>query len=388
MTAPDRVALDLQELMADVATSEGLFDYGPPVFVEPITRLLDSVLAEAHLNQAGLMGLEMDVRRWLTNRLRLQDTLNRHPEILDEDVSDPIIIVGVPRTGTTKLQRMLGRDPGVQSLPFWQILNPAPFPGTETVDPDPRLTLALGYVDALSSQAPDVMTLHPFAAEEPEEEVLMLEMTGRSPSAVLFFRAPSYTTWLLQQPQQPLYDELKLLLQHLQWQDGGRQGRPWVLKSPMHLGRIDALLDVFPRATVVHCHRDIATSMTSSCNLIAAARLMRTDDLDPHEVGDFLLGFLSGEWDRNLAQRAALGDDPRIVDVDYAAIRDDAFAVISDIYRTRGTTLSTEARSAMAGWEETHHARAGDYQHSDEYYGLTPQRVERAFSSYLQKFGS
>lgn len=386
--APDQDTLHIEKLMAEVSAQENLFDYGDPIFVEPITRLFDSVLAEAHLSAAGVMGLRMDAQRWLTNRLRLRDTLNRHPEILDEDVSDPIVIVGVPRTGTTKLQRMLGRDPGNQSLPFWQILNPAPFPDAGSVQPDPRLTLARGYVEALSSQAPEVMTLHPFAADEPEEEVLLLEMTGRSPSAVLFFRTPTYTRWLLEQPQQPLYDELKLLLQHLQWQNGGRKGRPWVLKSPMHLGRINALFEVFPRATLVHCHRDIVTSMTSTCNLIAAARLMRTDELDPHEVGDFMLNFWSGEWNANLRQRAELGDDAPILDIDYTSIRDNAFEVISNIYRSRHETLSAEAQTAMAGWQETHHPRSGDYQHSAEYYGLTPQRIEAAFAGYLNHFGS
>ena len=382
------VHLDPQRLMQDVAAKENLDDYGDLGFVEPMTVFFESVAAEANLNAAGVMSLEADAQRWLTNRLRLQAELTKHPEILDEDVSDPIVVVGVPRTGTTKLHRMLGCDPGVQTLPFWRILNPAPFPDTRQGEVDPRLVLARSYVEAMSAQAPDVLELHPFVADEPEEEVLLLEMTCRSPSAVLFFRAPSYTSWLLDQPQRPLYEELKLLLQHLQWQNGGRKRRPWVLKSPCHLGRINAILDVFPGATLVHCHRDIATSMTSACNLIAAARLMRTDELDPLEVGSFMLDLWSREWAANLEQRQQLGKDVQIFDVNYGVIGDDALAVIRDICRSRGADLSAESEASMLGWEDTHHARTGSYRHSAEYYGLTKDRIDEAFAEYRARFES
>jgi hypothetical protein len=184
-------ALDLQRLMTDVSEQEGLADYGDPIFVEPMARMLDSVLTEARLNQAGALGLEFDARRWLANRLRMRADVTRHPEILEEDVSDPIVLVGVPRTGTTKLHRVLARDPGIQSIPFWQILNPAPFPGIAAEDPDPRILMARQMVEAMAAHAPDILELHPFAAEEPEEEIVLLEMTGRALSSVLYFDAPT-----------------------------------------------------------------------------------------------------------------------------------------------------------------------------------------------------
>jgi len=388
VTTAESGALDLARLMTEVSEQEGLSDYGDPVFVEPMTRMLDSVLSEARLNQAGAMGLELDARRWLGNRLRMRADVTRHPEILDEDVSDPIVIVGVPRTGTTKLQRVLARDPGVQSIPFWQILNPAPFPGEQT-EPEPRILMARQVVEAMATYAPDIQELHPFAAEEPEEEIVLLEMTGRALSSVLYFDAPNYTSWLLEQPQQPLYEELRLLLQYLQWQDGGRKDRPWVLKSPMHLGRINALLDVFPRATLVHCHRDLVTSMTSTCNLVAAARLARTDSLDPLALGTFLLEWCSREWNANIEQRAQLGAATPVLDIEYTAIRDDILGVVRSIRRARGDAdPSAAAEAAMLAWEDTHSARSGPYRHSADHYGLDPDRVRDAFATYLDHFGA
>lgn len=389
MTAAESGALDLARLMTEVSEQEGLSDYGDPVFVEPMSRMLHSVLTEARLNQAGAMGLELDARRWLVNRLRMRADVSRHPEILDEDVSDPIVIVGVPRTGTTKLQRVLARDPGVQSIPLWQILNPAPFPGGHSGDPDPRVVMARQVVEAMATYAPDIQELHPFAAEEPEEEIVLLEMTGRALSSVLYFDAPSYTSWLLEQPQQPLYEELRLLLQYLQWQDGGRKARPWVLKSPMHLGRINALLDVFPRATLVHCHRDLVTSMTSTCNLVAAARLARTDSLDPLALGTFMLEWCSREWNANIEQRTHLGADTPVLDIEYTAIRDDILGVVRSIRRARGDAdPSAAAEAEMLAWEGNHSARSGPYRHSADHYGLDPGRIRDAFATYLDHFGA
>jgi hypothetical protein len=379
----DDTILDVDRLMKEASATTGLDDYGTAPFLEPMSRFLEAAVREAQLTSEGLAGLRMDADRWLVNRLRLQNDLTEFPEILDEYVDDPVVIVGVPRTGTTKLQRMLACDPGMQSLPFWKILNPVPFPDARPGEPDPRLLIARQFVEIMQLHHPDLLALHPFVPEEPEEEVVMLEMSCRSLSACLFFDVPTFFSWLTAQPQVPLYEELRVLLQYQQWQDGGRRGRPWVLKSPMHLGRIDALLEVFPNATIVHCHRDLHTSMTSICNLVEASRAIRSDRSDPIELGRFLLKFLSDEWSANLRQRTSLPADAQVLDVRFDQIRDDAPEVLRGIYRSRGAELSEPAESAMRGWANVNHGRSGAYRRPAEYYGLEASAVEAAFSPYL-----
>lgn len=380
-------SLDLDGLMKDASAAAGLDDYGTDQrFVEPIQRFLQSVHTEAQLHPPGLASVPADVSRWLMNRLRMQADLTQHPEIREEDVSDPIFIVGLPRTGTTKLQRLLGRDPAAQSLPFWKILNPAPFPSTETAAEDPRLAIARGYVEVLQANFPELMDLHPFVAEEPEEEVVMLEMTGRSPSLALFYNIPTFWEWLRAEPQVPLYDELRTILQYQQWLDGGRRDRPWVLKSPMHLGRIDALFEVFPNASVVHCHRELFPVMTSICNLVEAARRLRSDAVDTKELGAFLTQFLSSEWRANLEQRDRLNRDGQIFDVAYEQIKDDAQSVIRDLYQARGQKLSEEAERSMAEWAQSNHGRGPGYPRPAADYGLTEESIAQAFSPYREHF--
>lgn len=154
----------------------------------------------------------------------------------------------------------------------------------------------------------------------------------------------------------------------------------------MHLGRIDALLEVFPRATLVHCHRDLPTAMLSICNLVEAARRIRTDHVDANELGEFLVTFLSREWSANLRQRQAIADPSQILDLEFDAIRTDAGSAIRQIYAARGQTPSPEAEAAMAAWENSNHERHGAYPHGAEHYGLTPERIDDAFRDYREHF--
>jgi hypothetical protein len=246
--------IDTAELIA-AAAATGL-RYHDRQFAEPLRRFVESVDAEANLSDQGLAGFTQDISRLLSNRLLIDAAIAARPEILDEDVRDPIVITGLPRTGTTKLQKVLAASPGYQWLPLWKALFPAPIapPGT---DPDPRVTITDEQSALTFDLFPDLMAAHPMSTHEPEEEVLLLQLSFRVPTNGWFYRAPSYVRWVEQQDQTPAYADLRRTLQLLQWQDGGRRDRPWVLKSPAHLGGLRLIFEAFPNATVVHCHRDI-----------------------------------------------------------------------------------------------------------------------------------
>lgn len=97
------------ELLAAAQAETRLDDFGDCGFVEPLDAVLDSILAEGQLRVAGIEGLRMEIVRHLVNRLRLVRDVCAHPEILEEPLEDPIVIVGLPRSGTTKLQRMIAK---------------------------------------------------------------------------------------------------------------------------------------------------------------------------------------------------------------------------------------------------------------------------------------
>lgn len=375
--------LDPDALMAAASAQlGGLTDFGDDDFREPLQHFLASAREEAGLSDEGVATLVQDVVRLLMNRLLLAADLAHHPEIADEDVADPIVIVGNPRTGTTKLQRMIGARAGVQSVKLWQILFPGRLPG----DPDPRPALAEQFQHELANGSPEFMAAHPMVADEPEEEALIVQMTfDRFGAHDWFYRTPSFTKWLVDRDQHSAYAYLRQVLQHLQWQGGGRRG-PWVLKSPLHTGNIATLLETFPGATVVHCHRDPVTAVPSFCGLVEIIRTVRGHSVDRPELGAFLTGQLADHWRRNLAARPDLPTE-QILDVHFDDIVADAPAVIAQIFAARGETITEADAAAMAAWDAANPpGKFGVHRYSLEQYGLTDAHIRDEFADYYTHF--
>ena len=384
----EMLPIEAAHLMAAASAEAKLDDYGDPGFIEPLEHFLHAAVSEANLGAMGLIGLRMDVMRLLINRLRMHDDLKRHPEIREEDVSDPIVITGLPRTGTTKLQRMLAQDSRFQSLAVWRALSPAPLPGSTPGCPDPRIDLARGMTDQLAQMFPGFLAAHPMQPTEAEEEVLLLQMSFETPGTAWFYRIPSYYHWVQERPQTRPYQELRTTLQYLQWQDGGRRGRQWVLKSPIHLGALNLVADTFPRASIVHCHRDPTVAIPSLCGLIEFIMQSRgNEQVDLIELGQYFNTSCAELWKTNLEQRAHLGATIKILDVAYDEIKNDARAVIQEIYRAHGMAPESCPIDKMVRWEEQNPQDLfGKHQYSLERYGLTTESVHQSYRVYMEHF--
>lgn len=375
--------LSTGSLMAAASQETGLKDFGDDRFLEPFERFLSTVLTEANVSEPGSIGLAAHIHRLLVNRLRFEADLRAHPEISEEQVDDPILIVGLPRTGTTKLQRMMAQDPGLQNTAVWQLLNPAPFPDAGEGGRDPRIAFAEAYASQLP---PAFKAAHAFSAEDPEEEPWMTEMTFDNLSFFHRFHIPSYRKWWSEARSRYPYEYLRALLGYLQWQDGGRQGRPFLLKSTAHLGALDIVTDVFPAVTIVQTHRHPYVSMSSWVRLMLTTRSMFSDQVDPEELAEEMLEFWAGETLRGLAQRDALGDD-RIVDVDYNQLMSDPLAVARSIFERRGTPMTAAAEQGIMAWcDRNPQHKHGKHAYEPGLYGLTEERVEAAFEPYIERF--
>lgn len=373
------------ELMASASTLTGLDDFGGAEFLEPFERLVAAV-NDSSLDEDGSAVFAADMTRLLCSRLAIQAAVTAHPEIGDEEVSDPIVITGLPRTGTTKLHRVLATDEGLQKMLLWQGLFPAPF-GPPSDEPDPRIAITEAQVAVMIEQFPELMAAHPLQTNEPEEEGLLLQLSFRTLGSGWICHAYPFIDWVTAQDQGPAYADLKRALQYLQWQDGGRRGRPWLLKAPIHLGALDTLVATFPGATVVHCHRDLREVMASAARLYELVHLAyRAPHVELDQLGrNALLG--ARGWEANLAQREGI-DPARILDVDYEEICRDVGSVVARIYASRGEHLAEATLTAMTGWERTNPQYLhGKQSYSLERYGLTPHHLDEAFSTYLERFG-
>lgn len=387
-TATEAVTLPntVPEVMAAACQMAGLDDFGDRQFVEGLTRVLDGFRNEAQLSAIGEQLAYGGVINMLVNRLRYIRDIKAHPEILAEKIDRPIVILGLPRTGTTKLQRVLSASPQALAMMYWRMMNPAPFPGEDPDNPIERIQMARDAVQMITAQFPGFVARHPTEAEVPDEEVLLMQGSFQCVVTWLFARMPSFYDFSMNTDQRPLYDFLHGQMQYMQWQQGGARGRSWVMKSPCHTGVLDTLLQVFPDAVVVHCHRDAEVILPSMCGLTEEMRRVHSNHIDRAVIGPEMLDYFGTNMDRYLAIRDALPAD-RILDVHYQEIVDDVASVIRRIYARAGREVDAETLTNARQFEEQRPQHyLGSYRYAAPDYGLTPAMINARFADYRRRF--
>jgi hypothetical protein len=380
-------ALDAEELLRSSQTATGLTDLGERDPRESLQRLVRSLNEEAQLTEQGAAAKRASLIRVLSNRLLLQAELTSHPEISDQRIRSPIVIVGLPRSATTKLQRMIAADPLMQKLPLWRLMYPVraltPGPGS---DVERRIAATEGFVDAIRTRSPALYAGHPMLALEPDEEYFGMELSFLAHINTSSFHTPSYEAWLDAQDFDNWYVWLKRLLQFVQFTDRA-DGRPWVLKAPHHLGYLPLLFRHFPDATVVHCHRDPVVAVASFCALIYASRLTTNSNARAADVGQYVLRAYGRRITAYLKAREAEEARHRFIDASYLEIVRDAPAVIRRAYAAADLPLEEAQLAAMRRWDganEQH--KHGQHRYALTEFGLTEAQVAAAFKDYTTRF--
>jgi Sulfotransferase family len=385
---PQAALYDHEALLWLATASTGLDDFGPEKFHEPLKRLLDSLKNEARLTPQGAQNEHLRLLKSLTDRLQIQAAINAHPEILQEPIDRPLVITGLWRTGSTKLQRVIAKDSRWRCLPLWEAMHPVPFRGEAPGDPSPRIDATRAMVDGFRSLVPQAYAAHPVLADEPEEEIGPFSSQSQIQSTASFgtTHTPGYMNWVIQQPMTEAYRWLRKTFQYLQWQRGtlgNTQRKRWVLKAPFHLGFLDDLYQVFPDAAVVQCHRrplvDIAASLTT---LIHDGRAMSSSPGDLRAEGQELLGYFAAMLDKQMAQRR-VGASDRVIDVDYRDIHHHCAAVIERIYSSVGMPYTPDVVTLVNAWEHDNPQHLhGKFVYSAENVGVTEEAVDRAMGKY------
>jgi hypothetical protein len=378
--------LDADRLIATARRQSGLNDFGDEAFREPLGRLVESIEREARLTATGRLITRTRLLGVLHNRLRAQALFARHPAIRREPVAAPVFIVGLQRTGTTMLQRLLAADPGMRALASWEALNPAPMARRPWHRRDPRIDRAVLAEKGLRYLAPDFFAIHPVEAEAPEEEVILLDYTFLSTVAEATLHVPTFAAWLETQDQTPAYRYLEAMLQLLQWQVPGER---WILKTPHHLEWIDTLLAVFPDARIIQTHRDPVTTLASFCSMIAHGRGVFSDQLDPHEIGAHWWRKTRRLVDRAMAARDGItsrGGGGAFLDVSYYDLMADPMTQVQRIYDFIGRPLDKAVRAGMEASRRTNRQhKHGEHRYRLEDFGLERDRVEAGFAAYRER---
>jgi len=382
---------DLTAVLDDAQRKEELTDWGPGQFERPLGVLLADY-AETDLNAVGLHIIRSGIVHSLRIRLRTQEWIRRHPEILDEPVAAPIVVVGMMRSGTTLLQRLLAADRRFHCAYGWEVVEVAPRLGYDFSAADPRIAVSETREAKSRELAPELFAIHPMYAQEAEEEIVFLADAFLSHVPESGAHLPHYRAWLDEQDFTPAYAYLRRMLQFLQWQKrqqgpDGRERRGWVLKSPAHLGYLDVLRAHFPDLHIVHMHRDPRTTIASGASLNATLHAMHTDTVDRHRVGAQWLQRMGWTNDRAMQIRDGWSDDAdRVTDIGFDDAVADPVGQVARVYEAVGLPLTVQAESAMRRWLAGRPRESARPPYGLETHGLRPEQVDERFTLYNKHF--
>lgn len=377
--------LTVDRLLASaIARTNGLSHFGDDDYRASLQALLDALASDAGLSPTGLQLLEERLIGQLVNRLVMEDYLRRYPEIARIEIDDPLVIVGLPRTGTTMLQRTLAVDPRFYSAAWWETRFPAPLAGEALDAPIKRIAQARAEVELMAEVIPQILAIHPLDAMLCDEEFMLMEHSFMC-AMDAYVNVPSYTRWLDRQDQRPVYSQLKKMLQFLQWQKqqrGEPAGQRWLLKAPQHLHTLDLLLEQFPRAQVILTHREPAQTIPSMASMAHTLWQMYSDNPDPKAAG--------AQWNTRMARgmrhtlqvREQHGPE-RFLDIHFADTVQQPLQVLEQVYAFAHLPFTEQARAAAQAWlAQNSREKRASHDYSLERFGLTQAQMIEDYREY------
>lgn len=371
-----------EDICAAATRTTGLEDFAwaeAPGHEEAFQVLIEDLGAPtAGLTGVGNYFMRSQVKSALVARLLTQARFTEVPAHADVAIERPIFVVGLPRTGTTALSRLLCADPAHQGLEMWLTEFPQPRPPRETWEDDPIFSAMQAAFAEHHITNPEFMGIHYSDATEPEECWRVLRQTGKSIGFESLAHLPTYSAWLAKQEWTDAYLRHRENLQLIGMNDTDRR---WVLKNPSHLIALDALMEVYPDALVVMTQRDPVTSVASACSLSAEATAGHSTTFVGETLGRDQLGHLTRQWEAFWTARPRY-DDRQFFDVDYRAFVQDPVGTVGAIYDAFDLPWSAEAQTAVRALDDE--SRNGPRRPSHSYdladYGLSEDEVRAAFT--------
>jgi sulfotransferase family protein len=378
--------LDAEGLLARATRRTGLDDFGDHAFREPFGILLDGLEREADLTTLGRMIARADLGRLLENRLHMVAARKAYPEVAAGVVERPLVIVGLPRTGTTILHELLAQDP-VNRVPMtWEVMHVHPPPERSTYETDPRIAAVERHLGGVDRLIPNFKAMHPMGARLPQECVAL---TAHDFASMLFTTThalPSYQAWLDRSDLRWVYASHRRQLQYLQWKCPAER---WVLKSPGHLWALEALLAEYPDARVVQTHRDPLRVVASLASLIALLRSMASDAIDRGAIGiEWTERLVAGLRHASAVREHPPAGAPPVFDMHFRDFIRDEIAMVRRIYAHFDLALSAEAETRMrrflaANPKDKH----GAHRYTLADAGLDPVTERERYAAYQERYG-
>jgi hypothetical protein len=389
----ERLAIDLtpDSILEEARHATGLDDFGPDDFIERLSLLCDEWGHDADLLNLGRLSLRNKLLQHAKNRLLIRDVLLRHPQIHDVKINAPIIVAGLPRSGTTHLLNLMAADQRLRALPLWESYEPVPMPGEELSDDgiDPRYQRCDDQWQMMQALSPLLAAMHPMNPEHIHEELELMGPDFASYNYEWLSVSPRWRDYYYASNQTPHYEYMKTVLKILTWQDGDTTGdnTRWVLKCPQHLEQLTVLHKVFPNATVAITHRDPVSVIQSAATMLAYGQRTSRKHVD--------LDGVIGYWSDRVAHllEACAADRHKIpqaqsIDVPFHEFMANDLAMVEKIYRKAGLEMTEEARAQLGSFLDEHprgkHGRIVYNLRED--FGVEPAQLRERFAFYFDRF--
>lgn len=381
------IDLSGEALIAEARKETGLERFGDESFLPAMRTLLDAVEKEANLNPFGRFVARTRTLRSLNNRLWANACFEAHPDIRQRKIAAPVIIVGLHRSGTTRLQRMMATDPRLQYLTTWEGINPAPRLDLPDSGREARYKEVKKSLAARQFMYPGAFTAHPMDADWPEEEMLLLNHSFSGFSPLGLFHVPSYYRWFLQDDKRAAYRYMAELMKLISWSRGEPENKRWLLKNPQHMLDLPTLMKTFPDAKLVFMHRDPIKTVGSIMSLTWYYAVQHTDLPCRAQIRDVWMDFYEQMARRCIAAREHIPAAQQL-DVHYADMNRDWRTEMRRIYEFAGIEFSADAESAMAGWlaESEQEGLHSGHRYALEDFGTTAEEVDARMKFYREHY--
>jgi hypothetical protein len=373
-------SLEKNELIAAARKETGLSQLGKDFWDEPLERLLQSLNEEAELHPIGYFISRKRIINLLSVRLRAEQLFRKHPGILDQEILPTMVIIGLQRTGTTKLHRLLTADPDNRVLRSWEAINPVPF-HSGLRKKDRRVRTARTSEKALRLIAPGFFAIHPVEFTAPEEDILLLDVTFLSTTPEATAHVPSYAAWLETIDQSYAYEYGGKLLKLLQWQHPGKR---WILKSPHHLEFLPLIEKHFNRPRFLWTHRHINECIPSFLSMVSYSRSIFSDQVSIQGVADHWIRKTSYMLDRGISYRNLPGKPELFMDIIYQDLVNQPMDQLHRIYQFFGGNPDSLRDHFLKAEAANPYGKYGIHDYSYEDFNLGPEDLAQRNSAYMK----
>lgn len=380
------VDLGFDTIVSQARSSTGLEHIGDDSVYERLQAQIDAVEADTGLSGIGRMVIQQRLVGLLAARLRFEDFVRRFPEATEVELEPPVIVVGLPRSGTTHLVNLLAADSRFRSMPWWEVQEPIPIwgdmPGRDGIDP--RYVRSLAAHRMTMESAPLIALMHDRPPHSIEEDCELVDLDFCAYTLEWHARVPRWRDHYFTLDQEKHYRFLKQELQVLSFLRGPRR---WVLKTPQHLEQLGPLMATFPDATIAFTLRDPVAVVQSAITMLAYGDRSRRRAVEPEELAAYWADRIETLL-RAAVRDASLIPAAQRVDVEFGEFMADDLAMATRILTVAGLEITDTAREELAAYAGGNpRGKAGRIVYNLRAdFGVDPDDLYRRFSFYFDAF--